>query len=351
MPNQCLAPFLLITARADIGGGPKHVADLMASYNSRGLRFAIAAPADEFFSEAFKQAPLGLVPVPTRYFSVFVFLRLLLYCRLHNIEVVHSHGRGAGIYGRLLALFGLENIHTFHGAHAEPGLTGTLKVWTDRLLRHLTTRFINVGHDEFEQCAHLGITVPDRAVVIENGIPTASIAHEFDSLSRDELKREFGATPGLKAFGTLARLVHQKGIDRLFDYTPPEGVELLIAGPGEMSPADRARLHPRIRLIGETKTPIRFLRALDGYFSVARWEGLPLSVLEAMACGLPCVLSNVPGHFLFKDAAILFDNLDEFGTALVSADQGLGERAQRFVREHHDVELMASRTLAQYLSI
>ena len=54
-------------------------------------------------------------------------------------------------------------------------------------------------------------------------------------------------------------------------------------------------LNERVRFLGFVPDTLRWMQAADGYVLTSRWEGLPMSVLEAAACGLPIVATDVPG--------------------------------------------------------
>ena len=79
---------------------------------------------------------------------------------------------------------------------------------------------------------------------------------------------------------------------------------MLVAGDGpEQEKLERHRkelgLEDKVIFVGRTDKPIHFLKQLDLYISFSRMEGMPLSVLEAMACELPLFLSKVEGHGAF----------------------------------------------------
>ena len=73
---------------------------------------------------------------------------------------------------------------------------------------------------------------------------------------------------------------------------------LVFLGSGELDADCRAAAAgaPYIRFAGRVENVADFLRAADGFVSASHAEGFPNAVLEALACGLPCVLSDIPPH-------------------------------------------------------
>ena len=105
--------------------------------------------------------------------------------------------------------------------------------------------------------------------------------------------------------GALARLVPQKGIDLLLaaaEELLPDfpHARLVIWGDGP----ERRKLERmarrlglrRVKFMGETPAPWQAYAAMDIFCAPSRWEAGPYAVLEAMACGLPVVASEVAGH-------------------------------------------------------
>ncbi len=98
----------------------------------------------------------------------------------------------------------------------------------------------------------------------------------------------------VKALDTLLRAFAVVAADR-------PAARLLIVGDGPEGPRLRALaatlgIEDRVRLPGFVADASRLLPALDLYVSASRKEGLPLALLEAMACGLPVAATRVPGH-------------------------------------------------------
>ena len=135
--------ILEISARSDIGGGPEQLFKVAANLEGR-FRFFCACPDQAPYFERITKAGIPIFKLPYRRFDVKSFFRLLKWTRRNSISVVHSHGRGAGIYARLLKIFNreLRIVHTFHGIHFS---IMTFTWCAERLLRVLTNKFVFVS--------------------------------------------------------------------------------------------------------------------------------------------------------------------------------------------------------------
>jgi hypothetical protein len=117
-PDGRLPKVLLVTVRADLGGGPEHILQLVRGLKDR-VEFHCALPRQEPFFRKMKEEGLRLVELPVRKFGVGPLCRLREYVQTNEISIIHSHGRGAGFYSRGLRMMssGTAAVHTFHGIH------------------------------------------------------------------------------------------------------------------------------------------------------------------------------------------------------------------------------------------
>lgn len=348
---------LHITSRADIGGGPKHVLDLVQGLNKlKTVESYIAAPENYHFSYDFKESCKKFISIPHRKFSPITFIKLLYFIKQNEIGILHSHGRGAGVYSRLLSFFGLSVIHTFHGVHAEKSLIGLVKVYLDKILKLCTKQFICVSYDEEMKAKDIGFLHNQKVSVIHNGVNISEINQR-----RIEKQDILNVT-------LLSRLTYQKGIDLLIHNLrnfPYKNIKINIYGDGEDDALIKNliasnKLNHLITLKGSTTKPLEVLSETDIFLSSSRWEGFPISVLEAMASGLPCLLSNVTGHNDFSNSVIKFYDLydsNDFQSSLSELANNydlrckLGVRARTEAVNNYSSKLMATRTQALYLKV
>lgn len=159
--------------------------------------------------------------------------------------------------------------------------------------------------------------------------------------------------------GVHARLTRQKGLDVLIEAVPEvlaAGVpmEVCIGGAGREETALRsAAAGLPVRFTGFVSEPRRFLRDLDVFCHPSRSDALPLSLLEAMAEGLPCVTSDVGdvrrrvGH---ATLVVPPEDPDAVAAALVrllrdpALRASLGTEARDCVERHLDADDMVATT-------
>ena len=135
-------------------------------------------------------------------------------------------------------------------------------------------------------------------------VPANKLAFLPNPLSLDE--RAVPATFAAPTFITVTRLVEQKGLDvllraaaRAFESLPSWRLAIVGDGPlrAELQAlADELGIAQRIDWLGQVSNPAVYLKAAKFFVLTSRFEGSPNALLEAMACGLPAVVSDAsPG--------------------------------------------------------
>ncbi len=164
-----------------------------------------------------------------------------------------------------------------------------------RILRRAADRLVAVSAHVGERIVAEGFPSA-RVRVIENAVP-APATHDR-ATARAELDVPVSAPLAV----CLARLVDQKRHDLLIEAWRdlPADAVLLVAGDGPNRAAiaaqvEAAGLSGRVRLLGPRTDVDRLLAAADVSVLATDWEGLPISVLEALAAGVPVVASAVGG--------------------------------------------------------
>ncbi len=289
----------LLTATA-LGGGPRQVFDLVRHLPADEFRVSVAGPRDERFAADLRTLGIGLTEVSVDSLRVFpMTLRAVeRIVRDTGADVVHTHGKGAGLYGRLAAwLLGVPAVHTFHGIHYEsysrPGRQIYLAL--ERRLASVTHTVINVSRTQDEETVRLGLARPGRSAVIVNGIDVEELAARPVSG-----KTELGLNADDQVLGCVARFDPVKRHDVLVEAFAlvaqrRPNVALLLAGEGPER--DRIAQHAKVHVVpGALGWQTNLYSSFDLYVTASSKEGLPLAPLEAMASGLAVVATRVPGH-------------------------------------------------------
>jgi glycosyltransferase involved in cell wall biosynthesis len=297
--------IILITVRADFGGGPYHV-DILLQNLKDNFDFFVAAPLNERYGFQWQRlcGNSKFFELPFRSFNLFTFLKLVSFIKSNNITLVHSHGKGAGLYSRLLKIFlpGIKVIHTFHGLHIDQYnfFTRNIYILFEKFLNIFTDQFINVSFGEQEICLQNKLFNKSKSRVIYNAINFTELKYE----SKSELRNRLSLPLNKFIIISVLRLNFQKNVPLLIDIAEQlnQNMELLflIIGDGELREETETNIREKnlnnINLLGYKSNVNEYLLASNLYLSTSLWEGLPYSLIEAAFCGLPILATDVTGN-------------------------------------------------------
>ncbi len=233
-------------------------------------------------------------------------------------------------------------------------------------LRRRAGAFVAVSAPIRDELAHAGIP-PDRIRSIPNGVDTRRFA-PADAAERTRLRRAL-ALPPVPLLVYAGRLAPEKGVDLLLDGWADarrrgcSGVLCLVGeGPERAALERRARDHGvlgAVRFAGPTDDVVPWLRAADVFVLPSRQEGLSVALLEAMACGVAVVATDVGGTRAAADGAAVL--VPPAPAALSAAIRGvldeperalaLGESARRRAVERFGILEIARRHLDLYREV
>jgi glycosyltransferase involved in cell wall biosynthesis len=229
--------------------------------------------------------------------------RLCAFARRRQPQIVHAHSSKAGALCRVRAAFPdwppiVYTPNAYYGMARRGGAR-------ERFYNALESLFGHVGitaccsEDECEFAREILRLDPGRLVVIENGIDVALHA-PADAAEKRLLRAELGLPVESRLLVTIGRDSPQKNYGPLYAaLSRVRDGEFCFAHAGEGSTRLRDGLaepaRARCHAFEYLDAPHRLLRAADGFILTSRYEGLSLSVLGALACGTPTILSDVPG--------------------------------------------------------
>jgi glycosyltransferase involved in cell wall biosynthesis len=209
-------------------------------------------------------------------------------------DLVHVHGEAAAAF--CLPLLALRpSVVTLHGLHLVRRLHGLRRrgaVLNLRAILHAADETICVSVAEHEYLdAIVGREGAGRAVVIRNGVelPPPEPPERRGGV-RDELGVDRDATVAI----WVGSLDERKDPLTAVHAAEAAGVTLLVVGDGPLRAEVEDAAGERVRVLGSRADVARLLGAADIYVLTSRREGLALSLLEAMAHGLPAIVTDLP---------------------------------------------------------
>jgi glycosyltransferase involved in cell wall biosynthesis len=233
---------------------------------------------------------------------------LVALMRREKPDLVHAHMPISGLLARIAArIAGVPRVaYTCHGfLFNQPGpwWRRRLSLFMERLGGRLTDTLITVSEEEAGDARRLGIH--PNAVPVLNGRDPARF--HPDPAARAAVRAELGAGEGDCVIIAVSRLVRHKGHPELLQAmraAPPNCVLWVV---GERLPTDHGEeLEPhftsaaqalgrRLVRLGYREDVARLLAAADVFCLPSHFEGLPMSVIEAMLTGLPVIATDTRG--------------------------------------------------------
>ncbi len=283
---------MLFVSRPAEGGIRRHLKLLRCELKSRGVDIAVAGPDASEAATYPCNITDGIHPG-----SDFVACRQIREAISHfGPDVVHYHGFKAALLGRSLNVDGIPAVCTLHGFMLRDGIykrVGPLMAAVERWQSRRTDAYIAVSN-ALKQHFVQSVGLPEaKIVVIPNPVEVPPV-------------EAIGSRPAgsLQVIGTSGRLVREKGLDTLIDAVKALGdaapVLLRVAGdgPAREELQQRVRKHhleSKVTFLGYVDDMYGFFAGIDVYVQPSVSEGFGLACAEAMAMGIPVVVSDAGG--------------------------------------------------------
>jgi glycosyltransferase involved in cell wall biosynthesis len=315
----------------------------MLRYHDRSRYFPVCictrAPLGSYLETEVKQmgVPLYFLEATEKRLHWVQDPKLDALFKEYRPTVVHTH-LGGIVYAFVLTMKYRTpvRIHTLHNiAQQEMGAGPSRRV---RLLvfRYRIGSFVPVAIAEEVARTFEILYGYQNPALIPNGIPVQNFTP--DSATRASVRESLRCEPSSVIFIHVGRFSYQKNHELLINAFArilshaDVPVELWLVGEGELLEAVQQQVRTlgienRVRFLGVRSDIPDLLHAADVFVFPSRWEGNPLSVMEAMAAGLPVIATAVGGvPELVEDgvSGILVPNEDR--DALVAAMQRVVEQ-------------------------
>lgn len=352
---------LLIT-RSEAGGAQSHVLELIDGIVAAGYEPILATGDDEWLAAQARarDIPVNIIPDlvhPIRPFhDARAYRQVKEWLVREQPDVLHAHSSKAGLVGRIAArMAGIPSIFTAHGWAFTGGATMIRKLVAvpSEWLAARTGGPIICVSDYDRQLARRYAIAPDmRLHTVWNGIGDAD-------------ERAIAGSRPEPVITMVARFAAPKDHATLLVAMAAiidSSWRLRLVGDGPLleetkALASRLGIKDRVEFSG-TRTDVAALLAQSDVFVLSsRFEGLPISILEAMRAGLPVVASDVGGVSELVDAetGILVPQGDAAaladGLKRLLSDAGLLARMGAMGRANYERDFRASTMIEKTLSI
>jgi len=334
-----------------------HLLRLVEGMVGRGYEVFVWCPWGEMAKRYFEAGASVRVDCPRVDLDPFYIFRLIKFIRQNRVEVLHAHQLKTVINGLIAGKIAgvplkIAHIHTPLSQWQISPLKKRINIFVNRIVTNLCADKVIALTEatKKERVEGEGIA-PEKIVVIPNGI----------RLKAQSAKRKVASQNSKLTVGTLGRLTVEKGTRVFVEAIPylitssPHHLDFIIAGDGKLRP----ELEKQVRSLG-IKDKVTFLGfvpeekkfevllSFDIFVFPSLAEGFGIALIEAMAVGLPCVVSDLPVLCELTDngrCALLFKtgNAQDLAEKIVqlakdaNLRQQLGQKARKRVEEKYSL--------------
>ncbi len=252
------------------------------------------------------------------------------------LEVFFRNHRGyAAVHAHVSSLTSIEPVYyakrygipvrILH-AHNSSVADGVRLHWLHRALHYVYKPFVHSWATHYWGCSDKALDwvykytgVRSKAVMINNGINCRE--YVYSERKREEVRNELNIAPGDFVIGHVGRFTEVKNQAFLLDileemHKTQSGAKLLLVGEGCMMAEVKAKakakgLADAVIFTGVRSDVARLLQAMDVFVMPSLFEGLPVSMVEAQAAGLPVVASSAISHDSDLTGTVLFKSIAE----------------------------------------
>ncbi len=383
--------ILYIITQSEFGGAQKNVLDLAARLkDSYDILVAVGADGSGGFFDWLEEKNVRFVKLHwlrrsdfnpiADLFGLWEIFRLI---KKERPDIVHLHSSKAGFSGSIAAkVLGVKVVYTVHGAVFEAAFwapTRKFYLWLEKFSARFKNKIICVSQNDKRLWLKYKAAPEKKLVVIHNGIdyynlnffPKDEAREKIFGLCAPLFEAARGSGTNLKIVGAIANLYPEKGLSYLIQAAAQvtknyQNVIFVVIGEGLERPLleemiKEYQVGAKFILAGAINEAWRYLKAFDIFMLPSIKEGLPYTILEAMAAGLPIVASYVGGvpemvkdkenGFLVlpKNAQILADRISELIENSQLAQQFVEASKQKI--QEFSLEKMISETEKIYQNL
>ncbi len=288
-----------VITRSDVmGGASVHLLDLAAGMQQQGHRVTILVGGDGLVNQRAQAMGLNIIALKYLVRPISLFKDVACWSELRSWfrrlqpDLIHLHSSKAGLVGRFAAVgLNIPVIFTAHGWAFTEGVglaVSLLYRILERLVAPLTSQIITVSEYDRQRALSLGVGTAQLLRTIHNGIPELpAVAVSVHEPRRMVMVARFEQPKD-----------HMLLLDAVSRLSGDWQLQCIGDGPLFAAAEQKARaagLLERVEFAGARNDVSEQLARASIFVLLSRWEGLPLTILEAMRAGLAVVASDVGG--------------------------------------------------------
>ena len=373
--------ILIVVTRMDTGGVPEHILMLVRGLRKNGHKISVLCDniskryENEFVALGVEIILVALSRLPNPISDIRVFFKLINIMKSGGYDVVHTHMSKAVMLGAPAAKLARIPVvvNTAHNvgwlALSNPVFRVVFWVYDSLLFRLAMDAVITVSELVKKGVVDSHIAPDNKVYAVANGIDTPVIPNETALL---KLKNDMAVKDDTLIVITVARLVWFKGINTLIDAAAMvvqevPNVLFVVVGDGDklgelQAQVNTLGIQKQVAFLGERDDVPALLSISDLFALPSVSEGMPISILEAMALSKTVVATSVggvPELVIPGETGILVEKGDSkaMSKAIITLlkDEDFRLKMGRTCREYHQkyysTESMVVATEAVYLDL
>lgn len=265
--------------------------------------FIVDHPEDMIFEEEIKALGGKIYVVPMfKGYNIAEIIREWnrFFCQHPEYKVLHSHVRSyASLYLPIAKKYGLKTIIHSHSTSNGSGFTALVKRIMQYPLRYQADCFLSCSELAGEWLFGKKVIKSDKFKILQNAIDLKE--YQYNTEARDKIRKELGLNQET-LFGHVGRFHESKNpifLLRVFQQIHERipNSKLVMVGDGDLrnqieETIKQLKIEKDVLLLGSRNDVRNILQAMDCFLFPSCWEGVPVTVIEAQASGLPCFISN-----------------------------------------------------------
>lgn len=283
--------------------------DAAEEFQKLGCELYVANTSKQMgeYAPYFKKAGYQIIhrPYPKGLLSKWkYYIQMITYARKESIDVIHIH-RSDMKWGMAMvaSLAGKKSVYTVHNCFKNPGLTKPYQMWLRWSAKNIFgCKFQSISDSV---CNNELTEYHNGTTKVYNWFGHKRFKPAESQDEKIEIRKRLGIDPDamvLISVGGCSRVKrHEDIISILPDLAKKyPSLTYLHLGSGESTESEielakKLNVHDKVKFMGNQSNVRDFLVASDYYLMPSRFEGIPITTIEAMACKIPAILYDVDG--------------------------------------------------------